>query len=261
MNDFKFGNFLNELRSEKGLSQSELGEMFGVSNKAVSKWEMGVSKPRPAMLLMLASFFGVTVEELLAGERSEKTETTENNEKDDTSLKLWTGEYLKKKKHAKNTVITAFLIPIIFIICAIIIVSINPDDDVVGPIILVASMFAEVIDIALIFVFYGSARKLKRIFYATYPERAEEITAVISPKKEKRQIERVPPLKWEKICFIIGGCISVAYSLLALALKLLDVDYDKSDTFFIITRIFLVVVLTLTIVPTIHYYFRTRRKK
>ncbi len=75
MNDYNFGNFIYQLRTEKGLSQSQLGDMMGVSNKAVSKWEMGVSKPRPDMLIMLASFFGVTVEELLAGKRNEQAES------------------------------------------------------------------------------------------------------------------------------------------------------------------------------------------
>ena len=74
MNDYGFGNFLYELRTEKGLSQSELGRLVGVSNKAVSKWEMGAAKPRPEKLARLAEIFGVTIEELLRGERREKTE-------------------------------------------------------------------------------------------------------------------------------------------------------------------------------------------
>ena len=43
MNDYAFGNFLFDLRTEKGFSQAQLGEMLGVTNKAVSKWENGVS--------------------------------------------------------------------------------------------------------------------------------------------------------------------------------------------------------------------------
>lgn len=69
MNDYKFGNFIFELRTEKGLSQSELGKILGVSNKAVSKWETGEAKPRSGKLALLAETLGVTVEELLCGER------------------------------------------------------------------------------------------------------------------------------------------------------------------------------------------------
>lgn len=39
MNDYTFGNFVYTLRTGKNMSQSELGSMLGVTNKAVSKWE------------------------------------------------------------------------------------------------------------------------------------------------------------------------------------------------------------------------------
>jgi len=72
MNDYKFGNFLYELRISKGLSQAQLGAMLGVSNKAVSKWESGAAKPQTATLFALAKILEVTAEELLAGERKEQ---------------------------------------------------------------------------------------------------------------------------------------------------------------------------------------------
>ncbi|MBQ4112817.1 MAG: helix-turn-helix transcriptional regulator, partial [Clostridia bacterium] len=40
-NNYAFGNYITELRKKKKLSQAELGEKLGVSNKAVSKWENG----------------------------------------------------------------------------------------------------------------------------------------------------------------------------------------------------------------------------
>lgn len=73
MNDYKFGNFLYELRMAKGLSQAQLGAMLGVSNKAVSKWESGVAKPQTATLFALAKILDITAEELLAGERTKQT--------------------------------------------------------------------------------------------------------------------------------------------------------------------------------------------
>lgn len=66
-----FGDFLYELRKEKGLTQSEVAEKLGVTNKAVSKWETGETFPETAQLLPLAGLFGVTVDELLRGERRE----------------------------------------------------------------------------------------------------------------------------------------------------------------------------------------------
>ncbi len=69
MRDYQFGNFIYALRQEKKLSQSELGALVGVSNKAVSKWENGASKPSMDTIKKLSETFDVTVEELLAGRR------------------------------------------------------------------------------------------------------------------------------------------------------------------------------------------------
>lgn len=47
MNDFDFGNYLCGLREGRGLSQAQLAELLGVTDKAVSKWENGRAKPMP----------------------------------------------------------------------------------------------------------------------------------------------------------------------------------------------------------------------
>ncbi len=73
MNDYKFGEFIYKLRSEAGLSQSELGEKLGVSDKAVSKWENGKAKPRVDILKRISSLFGVQIDRLLDAD-SEKSE-------------------------------------------------------------------------------------------------------------------------------------------------------------------------------------------
>ena len=70
MANYKFGNFLCELRTEKGLTQGELGEMLGVSDAAISKWENGEAMPRLAKLQQLANIFEVSVNELATGERN-----------------------------------------------------------------------------------------------------------------------------------------------------------------------------------------------
>ena len=66
MNDYKFGNRLCSLRRSVGLSQTEVASKTGVSNKAVSKWENGVSKPSTNALRKLSDLFGVSIEKLLA---------------------------------------------------------------------------------------------------------------------------------------------------------------------------------------------------
>ena len=71
MNDYSFGERLYDLRKKSKLSQSELGKMLDVSNKAVSKWEMGKSKPGVEMLNKLALIFNVSLEFLMNGEKEE----------------------------------------------------------------------------------------------------------------------------------------------------------------------------------------------
>lgn len=66
-----FGVFLAERRKAKGYTQKELAEKLYVSDKAVSKWERGLSLPDVSLLVPLAGLLGVTVTELLEGRRLE----------------------------------------------------------------------------------------------------------------------------------------------------------------------------------------------
>lgn len=64
----KFGAFLSRLRKEKGMTQKELAEQLYVSDKAVSKWERGLSLPDIALLQPMAELLGASVTELLSGQ-------------------------------------------------------------------------------------------------------------------------------------------------------------------------------------------------
>ena len=66
MRDYSFGNFISALRVRRGLSQYQLGALVGVSDKAVSKWENGVSKPRMNTIVKLAEVLDIGTDELLA---------------------------------------------------------------------------------------------------------------------------------------------------------------------------------------------------
>ena len=63
------GGFIAELRKEKGLTQAELAERVGVTGGAVSKWERGLCYPDIEMVGRLAEVFGLSVGEMLAGQR------------------------------------------------------------------------------------------------------------------------------------------------------------------------------------------------
>lgn len=65
----KIGAFLAALRKEKGLTQEQLGEKIGVTNKTVSRWEKGNYLPPAEMLKALSELYGVSINEILSGER------------------------------------------------------------------------------------------------------------------------------------------------------------------------------------------------
>ncbi len=63
------GAFILQLRKEYGLTQKQLAEKLGITNKAVSRWETGKSYPDIEMLVSIGELFSVSVNELLCGER------------------------------------------------------------------------------------------------------------------------------------------------------------------------------------------------
>ncbi|MBO4918776.1 MAG: helix-turn-helix transcriptional regulator [Erysipelotrichaceae bacterium] len=69
MNSEKTGKFISELRKEKDLTQLQLAELLHVSDKAVSRWETGKGFPDIGSLESIADVLGVSVAELLRGER------------------------------------------------------------------------------------------------------------------------------------------------------------------------------------------------
>ena len=84
----KFGAFVAQLRKEKGMMQKELAEKLYVSDKAVSKWERGLSIPDVAILVPLAEILGVTVTELLECRRLPKDEPMDSQQTEELVKKV-----------------------------------------------------------------------------------------------------------------------------------------------------------------------------
>ena len=74
MDNIKFGRFIRESRQAKGMTQKQLAELIHVSDKAVSKWENGAGFPDIKILEPLAECLGVSLLELMQGERMEEPE-------------------------------------------------------------------------------------------------------------------------------------------------------------------------------------------
>lgn len=71
MDTKKIGSFLKMLRKEKGFTQEQLGEKVGVTNKTISRWETGCYMPPIECLDILSDIYGVSINEIVAGERIE----------------------------------------------------------------------------------------------------------------------------------------------------------------------------------------------
>lgn len=97
MDQIKTGEFLKELRKEKGLTQEQLAEQFHVSRRSVSRWENGNHMPDLDTLIELSDYYEIDLRELLEGERkSEKM----NEELKEAVLKV--AEYSSNEKEVKR---------------------------------------------------------------------------------------------------------------------------------------------------------------
>ena len=121
MDKEKTGQLITELRKEKGLTQKQLADALNVTDKAVSKWERGLSFPDISMLEPISELLEVSIMELLAGERQSGEETMSREEAKDlinASVELSEEEIRHKKERSR-------LIIIILIVLAMLLVSIT----------------------------------------------------------------------------------------------------------------------------------------
>ena len=95
MNQIKIGRFITECRKKANLTQMQLAEKLGITDKAVSKWERGVAMPDSSIMLELCDILCISVNELLSGE---KINMENNNQKNEQLLLDMAKELEKKNK-------------------------------------------------------------------------------------------------------------------------------------------------------------------
>ena len=93
MDQIKIGEFISSQRRLKNLTQAALAEKLGITDRAVSKWERGKGLPDVSLMLDLCEILGITVNELLSGEKIDM----ENNNQKNEQLLLDMAEELEKK--------------------------------------------------------------------------------------------------------------------------------------------------------------------
>lgn len=111
-----FGRFLAQLRREKGMTQKELAATLYVSDKAVSKWERGLSVPDISLLVPLAEQLNVTVAELLQGRWVEEERRFTREETEDLIRKALT---FSAEPPERRQVRTKKYLPVYVICCVL----------------------------------------------------------------------------------------------------------------------------------------------
>ena len=97
MNQQEIGHFIAEKRRAKNLTQEQLAELLGVSNKTISKWETGKSIPDYSVVELLCKELNITIPELLAG-KDNKSESIPEYTKEQVDLLLYKVEQMEKEK-------------------------------------------------------------------------------------------------------------------------------------------------------------------
>ena len=80
MNQIKIGRFIAERRKKASLTQMQLAEKLGITDKAISKWERGIAMPDTSIMLKLCDILGISVNELLSGEKIDMENNNQKNE-------------------------------------------------------------------------------------------------------------------------------------------------------------------------------------
>ena len=80
MNQVKIGKFIAECRKKENLTQMQLAEKLNITDRAVSKWETGKAMPDTAIMLELCEILGISVNDLLCGEKIEMENKNPKNE-------------------------------------------------------------------------------------------------------------------------------------------------------------------------------------
>lgn len=116
MNQDKIGKFILELRKNKNMTQAELAEKLGVTDRAISKWENGRGLPDLSLMKPLCDELGITVNELLGGEKLANQDYKEKSEENILNTIDYTDKKIKKSKKIFGIILISIILIIITLI-------------------------------------------------------------------------------------------------------------------------------------------------
>jgi transcriptional regulator with XRE-family HTH domain len=139
----KIGKFIAYCRKQKNLTQEQLAEKLNITNRAVSKWERGLSLPDASIMIQLCNILDINVNELLSGKIIDKKDYQESLEENIIN----TIDYTNKKIENKNNFIGLLLI-IFGVLISISAVSIFPSESSWGSIYSVFGVIVSLIGVS-----------------------------------------------------------------------------------------------------------------
>ena len=151
MNQEKIGKFIASVRKEKNITQNELAEKLGVSDRTIGNWENGRNMPDVSLFKPLCEELGVTLNDLLSGEK-----VSENCYQERLEENIISAIDYSNKKIEKNNNIMALAFIILCVLSSFAVISIFPSDSSWGSICSVLS---------IIFSLIGVAKLTKKISY------------------------------------------------------------------------------------------------
>lgn len=163
MDQKKTGLFLRELRKEKQLTQEQLAEWFGVTNRSVSRWETGSNMPDLSILVELADFYDVDIRDIIDGER--KGEDMNKEEKERLQL---VADYAETEKNTLLMRLRIFsIVGLVSLIAGLVMMVISRDNNLPVYDYLMGTLMGVAIGALLVAVFYSTGvlenmRKRKR---------------------------------------------------------------------------------------------------
>ncbi len=118
MDQIKIGKFIRQLRKEKKLTQKDIAEKLNISDKTVSKWETGNGLPEVSLMLPLCNLLGISVNELLSGEKLDEKQYQQKAE--ENFIKI-----LDNKKQALRQLVSMIISTVTTIIAGCTIIAIS----------------------------------------------------------------------------------------------------------------------------------------
>lgn len=152
MDQEKTGKFISSLRKEQGFTQAELAEKLGITDRAVSKWETGKCLPDAGIMVELCEILGISVNELLTGEKIAMDDYKEIAEKN-----LAESVRIEREKNKKLTKAEEFIgwlgvaVSFIMIACGVMFASEAPTAALIliltgGALVLITTIYATLLE-------------------------------------------------------------------------------------------------------------------